>query len=102
MNTIFLAILLLLTTLGIVATSVAIGMAIGAWRLDRQLDAIVREPAVPAASEGPRPEPLTPDEKIDALYKLGKHHGRLQFISILAWAVFGIIGGYLVGLFLPH
>jgi hypothetical protein len=77
-------------------------MAIGAWRLDQQLDAIVREPAVPAAPEGPQPEPLMPGEKIDALYQPGKQQGRLQFISILAWAVFGIIGGYLAGLFLPH
>lgn len=102
MNAIFLAVLLLLTTLGIVATSVAFSMAIGAWRLDRQLDASVREPAVPVAPEGLHPEPLTPDEKIDALYQLGKQQGRLQFISILAWAVFGITGGYLAGLYLPH
>ncbi len=70
--------------------------------LRQQRDTIVRGHAVPTTPEVPQPKPLTPDEKIDALYQLSKRQSRVQFIANFAWAVFGIIGGYLAGRVLPH
>jgi hypothetical protein len=86
----------------IISATVAISSVIDQVRQARQRDTIVGGLAVLAAPEGPQPEPLTADEKIDALYQLSKRQGRQQFLSILAWAIFGIAGGYLAGLFLPH
>ncbi|MGO8950220.1 MAG: hypothetical protein ACLQUY_21690 [Ktedonobacterales bacterium] len=86
----------------IISATVAISSVIDQVRQVRQRDTIVGGRAVPAAPEGPQPEPLTPDEKIDALYQLSKHQRRLQFISNLAWGIFGIAGGFLVGRFLLY
>jgi hypothetical protein len=86
----------------IVSATAAISSFIYQVRQARQRDTIVGRRAVPAAPGGPQPEPLTPDEKIDALYQLSKHQRRLQFISNLAWAIFGIAGGFLVGRFLLY
>jgi hypothetical protein len=75
--------------------------------INRERDAILQgytpkpSPTVPTPT-APTPRPLTPDEKIDALYQLSKRQGRLQFVSNLAWATFGVVGGYLVGRILPH
>ena len=86
----------------IISATVAISCVIDQVRQARQRDTIVGRRAVPAAAEGPQPEPLTPDEKIDALYQLSKRQRRYQFISTLAWGVFGIAGGYLVGHYLLY
>jgi hypothetical protein len=69
--------------------------------IQRQRDTIVR--GLPAEYSGKAPlKPLTPDEKIGALYALSKRQGRFHFVSNLAWVVFGIVGGYLARHFLPH
>jgi hypothetical protein len=86
----------------IISATVAISCVIDQVRQARQRDTIVGRRAVPAAAEGPQPEPLTPDEKIDALYQLSKRQRRYQFISNLAWGLFGIAGVYLAGQFLVH
>ena len=86
----------------IVSATVAISSVIDQLRQARQRDTIVGGLAVPAAPQGPQPEPLTPDEKIDALYQLSKRQRQLQSISNLAWGIFGIAGGFLVGRFVLY
>jgi hypothetical protein len=93
---------ILTALVAIISATVAISCVIDQVRQARQRDTIVGRRAVPAAPEGPQPEPLTPDEKIDALYQLSKRQRRYQFISTLAWGVFGIAGGYLVGHYLLY
>ena len=86
----------------IISATVAISCVVDQVRQARQRDTIVGRLAVPAAPGGPQLEPLTPDEKIDALYQLSKRQRRLQFISTLAWGILGIAGGYLVGHYLLY
>jgi hypothetical protein len=93
---------ILTVLVAIISATVAISSVIDQVRQARQRDTIVGGPAVSAAPEGLQLEPLTANEKINALYQLSKHQGRLQFISILAWGIFGIAGGYLVGHFLLY